>query len=163
RNLADLNQSAAELHPAELAGSGLSPNLAGEEVCRPQLPGDRLQSGAIAKLLRTRTGDDLQRGESRQLAPNLVGNTIGEVLVLRATVIGKRKHRDVQRCSGNGFGWTGPAMLPECEAGAPQEHGNTREQESPAGETGSRAAKPTARVGRVAQRLGELSSRLEPI
>src|SRR6185312_11552166 len=70
RNLADLNQLAAELHPAELAGSGLSPNIAGEEVCRTQLPGDRLQSGAIAKLLRTRTGDDLQRGESRHLAPN---------------------------------------------------------------------------------------------
>src|SRR4029079_4696245 len=59
RHLTDLNQLAAEPHPARGALRCLSPKLAGQEVRRPQLPGDGLQTGAVAEPLRTRTGDDL--------------------------------------------------------------------------------------------------------
>src|SRR2546426_1145415 len=96
----DLHQLRAHPHPPAPVRALLPTHSRDQEILHTQFLGDLLGRLCGPLILsRAAAGDDLKPGEAGELAPHLVGHSIGEVLVLGRTEILKGEHRH-ERGSG---------------------------------------------------------------
>ena len=90
----DLDQLGTHPHVVA-AGALLPPNRAGQQPVHPELAADLLgRLGGLLVLGRAAAGGHLEPGERGQLAPHLVGDPVGEVLVVRAAQVLEGEHRE---------------------------------------------------------------------
>src|SRR6185312_1291756 len=90
-----LDQLRAHLHPALAVPTLLPANLSDHQILDPELLADLLGRLAGLLVLAGAVGrDDLEAGQSSQLASNRVGHAVGEVLVLLASQVLEWEHRD---------------------------------------------------------------------
>jgi hypothetical protein len=82
----------ADLHAPRAGGVLHEPHGAGQQVLDVELLADLLRRlRRLAVAVRARAGDDLETAEPGQLAAHLVGDAVGEVVVVRAAEVLERE------------------------------------------------------------------------